>query len=234
MAKNTKGLSFFDHLNELRIRVIKSFLSFLICSLIFYNFINFFLFLLVKPVGHLIFTSPSEAFTARMNLTFLGGFFLSLPLILYQIWMFVALGLTPEEKKYIKIFGPLSLILFLLGSLFAYFVMIPFSLRFLLSFSSALFVPMITVDEYISFVGSFIFSFGIVFELPLILFFLAKIGIASPEFLRQKRKHAVVLILIVSAVLTPPDVLSQILMALPLIVLYEAGIVVTQLTYKTR
>jgi len=188
--------------------------------------------IVMRPIGRVVFTSPEEAFVAQLNLALLTGFILSLPFTLCQIWQFISLGLTLEEKKYIRLFGPCSLICFLAGVLFAYFVMIPVSLKFLLNFSSDFFVPMITVDRYISFVGTWIFASGVVFELPLALGFLAKIGIATPEFLRQKRPYAIVGILIVSAIITPPDVVSQLLMSVPLILLYEIGIFVTRLTYQ--
>ena len=132
------------------------------------------------------------------------------------------------------IFGPLSLVCFLAGVAFGYGVMIPMSMQFLLSFASDTMVPMLSVNKYISYTGSMVFAFGIVFELPLVLLFLTKIGIATPAFLMQERKYALVIILIVSAILTPPDVLSQFLMAGPLVVLYEIGIVVSKFTYRTK
>lgn len=232
--KENLALSFFDHLDELRARFIKSILSFLAATCVFYVFAKDILHILVKPIGKLIFTSPSDAFMAHVTLSLWGGLFLSFPVILYQIWQFVSSGLMPKERHYIFIFGPFSLFLFIVGALFAYFVMIPISLKFLLAFSSEWIVPMIEIKNYISFVGTLILSFGVVFEMPLILMFLTKIGIATPAFLSQKRRHAIILILIVSAILTPPDVISQILMALPLIVLYEISILVSKLTYRVK
>ncbi len=230
-SKNT-ARSFFDHLDELRVRLMKSIAAFVIAVFVFYPFSRDVLHLLVKPVGQLMFTSPSDAFMAHITLSLWGGLFLAFPVILYQVWQFVSSGLIEKEQRYILIFGPFSLILFLIGGLFAYFVVIPISLKFLLSFSSEAIVPMIEIKNYISFVGSFILCFGVIFELPLIIMFLTKIGIATPAFLVQKRRHAIILMLIVSAVLTPPDVISQLLMALPLIVLYEISIWVSKCTYQ--
>ncbi len=231
----TEGrLTFLDHCEELRKRLIKSLIAIAVCSLIFYYYIDTILAIIIKPIGSLIFTSPQQAFLAKMNLTLLGGFLLSLPIVLYQIWRFVSLGLTSKEKRQVFFFGPFSLICFLVGVAFAYFVMIPFTLKFLLSFSSDRMVPMITVNEYIIFVGTLILVCGVTFELPLLILFLTKIGIATPEFLRQKRKHAIILILIISAIITPPDALSQILVSIPLIVLYEIGIFVSQLTLRSE
>ena len=232
VQKPLQRLSFFHHLDELRSRVLKALAVYVICVLAIFQRMDVLLDLVMKPVGRVIFTSPEEAFCAQVNLALLAGFVLALPFTLYQIWQFVSLGLKEREKKYIKIFGPFSFICFATGVMFAYFVMIPMSLKFLLNFSSEFFVPMITVDHYISFIGTWILACGIVFELPLVLAFLAKIGIATPEFLRQQRRYAIVAILIVSAIITPPDVMSQLLMSAPLILLYEIGIWVTQLTYR--
>jgi sec-independent protein translocase protein TatC len=234
MTKNPNGLSFFEHADEFRRRLIVCVIAFLVAACLFYSFIDPVLKFIIEPVGRLIFTSPGEAFTARITLALAGGFLLAFPVILYQVWRFVGAGLYERERRWILLFGPFSLICFFCGVIFGYTVMVPISLTFLLSFSSEWMVPMITVNQYISFVGSFVLAFGIIFELPLILMFLTKIGIATPAFLIQKRRHAIVLILIVSAFLTPPDVLTQCLMAIPLIVLYEAGIIVSQLTYRSK
>ena len=232
MSPKPPEFSFFGHFDELRTRLIKCLLAFFVATCVAYIFVEPVLAFIVKPVGYLIFTAPSDAFIARMSLTFLGGFLLSAPIIIYQIWQFVASGLKEKEQRYIVFFAPLSLIFFVMGALFAYVIMIPFALRFLLSFSTDFMLPMITVKNYISFVGTWVVAFGVVFELPLVLMFLAKIGVATPEFLRQYRRHAIVLILIISAILTPPDVVSQILMAVPLMVLYEIGIIMVAYTSK--
>lgn len=226
--------SFVVHLAELRGRLIKSFFAFAAGTAIVWNFLDPLVRYIVKPVGRVVFTSPPEAFGANMTLAMIGGFFVSLPVIVYQIWQFVAIGLTQEERSYVKIFGPLSLVFFLAGAAFGYFVMLPVSLRFLLGFSSAWMVPMITVDKYISFVGTILISSGVAFELPLVLAFLAQIGIATPEFLRQKRRYAIVIILIVAAIVTPPDVVSQLTLAAPLLILYELGILFSGLAHNRK
>lgn len=224
MSELPQFASFFTHLEELRNRLLKAFIAFVLATIVAWNFIDPVIGFIVRPVGRIIFTSPAEAFNARMTLSMIAGLLLALPGILYQLWQFISLGLTAEERKYVKLFGPLSLILFLLGISFGYFIMLPISLNFLMSFSSAWMVPMITVDKYISFVGTILVSSGVTFELPLILVFLARIGIATPQFLREKRRYAIVIILIVAAILTPPDVISQIILTVPLLILYEMGI----------
>ena len=229
-----KDRSFLGHLEELRARIIKSLLAVAVTSSLSYSFSTPFLQFLIRPVGHLVFTSPSEGFLAVVNVTLWGGVIMAMPVILYQFWAFVGEALREAERKYVRIFGPLSLILFLAGIVFGYFVIVPISLNFLLSFQSPQLVPMIRASEYLSFVGSLVLAFGVVFELPLILVFLTKIGIASPEFLRQKRRYAIVFIFILSAILTPPDCASQFLMAIPLLVLYELGVVLSKVIYRPR
>ena len=233
MSRNPDDLSFVGHLEELRSRLIKSLLAVLVAACFFYAFIDKILVVLIQPVGKVVFTSPADAFVARVTLTLYGGVLLALPVIIYQVWRFVAVGLKDNERKYIFLLAPFSLLFFLAGGLFAYFIMIPVSLRFLLSFSSDFIVPMITIKNYISFAGMMILAFGVVFELPLVLVFLTKIGIVTPQFLAEKRRHAIVFILIVSALLTPPDAVTQIIMSVPLVVLYEIGIVACRLTRRS-
>ncbi len=227
-------VSFFSHLQELRNRLLKAIGAFVLATILVWNFIDPLIGRIVSPVGKIVFTSPAEAFNARMTLSMIGGFLLSLPVILYQIWKFVSLGLTDQEKKYVYVFGPLSLMFFFAGIGFGYFVILPISLKFLMSFSSPWMVPMITVDNYISFVGTIIISSGVTFELPLLLVFLARLGIATPQFLREKRRYAIVIILIVAAILTPPDVVSQIILTIPLLALYELGIVFSHWAVANR
>ena len=232
MNKSPEGSSFFAHYEELRSRLIKSIVSVLFAACFFYAIVDQVLALVIKPVEKLVFTAPGEAFIARITLALFGGLFLSLPIILYQAWRFIAAGLKKHEIKYVRIFALYSFFLFVIGGSFAYFIAIPISIRFLLSFSSDFIVPMITIKNYISFIGTMLLAFGIIFELPLVLMFLTKIGVATPAFLAQKRKYAVIIILIVSALITPPDFITQLIMAVPLIILYETGIIASRLAYS--
>ncbi len=232
MKKKDNELGFVGHLDELRGRLVKIVIAVIIAACIFYAFIDSVFIAIIQPVGKLVFTSPADAFIARLTLTIFGGLFLALPVTLYQIWQFVAAGLRKEERRYIIFFAPFSFFLFLMGGLFAYYITVPVALRFLLSFSSDVIVPMITIKNYISFLGTLILAFGVVFELPLVLMFLTKIGIATPDFFANKRRYAIVLILIVSAIITPPDVITQLMLSGPLIVLYEIGIIASRFTYR--
>jgi len=232
MARKVEPLSFYDHVDELRERLIKSFLAVTFLAILAYQYKDPFLTFLLKPVGSLVFTAPADAFIVQFGLSLFAGFLLALPVLLYQIWKFVEIALKEEERKFIYVFAPFSLVLFFLGTCFAYYVAVPFSMKFLLSFSNELLVPMITVKSYVSFVVTMVLAFGVVFEFPLVIMFLTKIGIATPAFLIQKRRHAIVLIFIVSAIITPPDVITMWIMAVPLVILYEISIIAAKALYQ--
>lgn len=234
MNLNSFFQSFFKHIEELRSRLIKSVGAFVLAFCLCYNFIGKLLPKIIAPAGHLIFTAPGEAFWAYMILGSVMALVVSSPIIVYQIWAFVGGALRPSEKKFVLIFAPVSLLFFLAGGAFAYFVTVPMAYRFFMSFSSEYLVPMVTVKNYLGFLGHMIVAFGVAFELPLILAFLAKIGIASPEYLRQKRRHAIIIILIVASFLAPPDVMSMFILAVPLIFLYEVGIIFVKFVYKHK
>ena len=234
MNLNSFLQSFFKHIEELRSRLIKTAGAFVLAFCLCYSFIGKLIPLIIAPAGHLVFTSPGEAFSAYMTLGVIMALLVSSPYILYQIWAFVGGALKPDEKKFILIFAPLSLLFFLAGGAFAYWVAVPRAYKFLMSFSSEYLVPMVTVKNYFGFLGHMIVAFGVAFELPLVLGFLAKIGIASPEFLRQKRRHAVIIILIASALLAPPDIMSMLILAVPLLILYEVGIIFVRFSYKHK
>ena len=225
---------FFAHLDELRRRILTSLAVFFLAVLVCFNFTGRLLSWLIRPAGQLVFTSPGEAFGAHVTVAVTAGFVLSFPFILYQLWMFAAAAIKPDERRFIVFFGPLSLLFFLSGVAFAFFVAVPMAYRFLMGFASSDLVPMVSVGNYMGFLGNMVVAFGVAFELPLVMAFLAKIGIATPEFLRQKRRHAVIIILIVAAVLTPPDVVSQVLLAAPMLALYELGIIFTRMAYKHK
>ncbi len=234
MTPEKKSHAFLNHLEDLRSCLLRCLVACTLCSIAAYNFAHQILFFLIKPIGQVVFLSPSEAFIATMTITFLSGLLISSPYSLYQIWMFVAEALTEFERRYLVILLPASLLLFLLGGLFGYFVIVPLSLKFFLGFAFSSMIPMITLGKYISFVGGCVLSFGLIFELPLIITFLSAIGIASPAFLRHQRRYAIVIIFIISTILTPPDVISQLLMAIPLLVLYELSVLLSKLVYREK
>ena len=234
-VREDRQLTFFEHLDELRGRIVKSLLVLSVTTVFSYQYIKSILPFLIKPIGKVVFTSPAEAFIAYFMLALFGGVFLSMPFLLYQTWKFFSAALSEGEKKYVVIFVPLTFIFFFVGCVFGYFVLLPMMLKFFLSFESPYLIPMINISKYISFVISVIFSAGISFELPLVIIFLTRIGIVTPNFLVQKRRHAIVIIFILSAVLTPsPDFFSQFVMAIPLIILYELSIIFSKWTFRTK
>ena len=227
-------LTLVEHLGELRNRIIKSAVAVIVAMAIMYSYAGKIIPVLIKPLGKAVFTQPQEAFVAHILIAFFCGIVLCSPILLYQIWSFIAQGLTQKEKKALLIYIPMSLILFIGGVAFGYLIIVPLGIRFLLGFASLVVVPMVTISNYISFVGMLSLTFGLVFQLPLVCFFLTVTGLATPKFLSEKRKHAIAIIFIAAAIITPPDVVTQCLMAVPLVVLYELGVVFSRLAYRKK
>ena len=186
----------------------------------------------LPPDTSLIFTGVAEAFITYLKVALVSGIFLSTPVILYQLWAFLAPGLHEKEKKSFFPIIFFSTFFFVGGALFGYFLIFPFGFQYFLGFATDFIKPMPAVKEYFSFSVKLLFAFGVVFELPLFILFLSKLGIVNYKQLRSFRKYAVLLIFATAAVITPPDVLSQIMLGLPMIVLYEVGIIVAKLFGK--
>jgi len=182
----------------------------------------------------LIFTGLPEAFFTYLKVAFLSGIILAAPVIFYQFWMFVAPGLYDKEKRLMLPVVVLSTIFFVGGAFFGYFIVFPYGFKFFLGFSSDIIRPLPSMREYLSFASTLLLAFGLVFELPLIVTFLAKLGMVSVSFLKKNRKYAILLFFTVAAILTPPDVVTQIMMALPLMVLYEISIVGARIFGKKK
>jgi sec-independent protein translocase protein TatC len=229
-----KKLTLVQHLEELRIRLIKSVVFIFVCSVFVYSHIEDILLFLAKPIGKLVFISPQEAFMANLKIALWGGLFTASPFVVYQIWQFVGIGLRDNERRNVAIFGCFSFILFVLGCLFGCLVIVPIGIKFLMGSASGFITPMITIDNYISFLGTLTFVFGLVFQLPLIIMFLTRMGLVSPKFLARRWREAIVIIFIAAAILTPPDVVSQVLMAAPLIVLYVLGVILSKLVKPVK
>ncbi|HSW62307.1 MAG TPA: twin-arginine translocase subunit TatC [Dissulfurispiraceae bacterium] len=174
----------------------------------------------------LVFLAPAEAFWMSMKVSFVAALFLSMPMLFYQLWSFIRPGLHQNERKYVVPFVCVATLLFLFGAAFCFILVLPFALEFLLTYNVGDFLtPMLSVGQFVDFSLKFILAFGIVFELPLIMIFLVKLGLVKPETLAKNRKFAHVLSFVVAAFLTPtPDMFNQMLMAVPMILLYELGI----------
>jgi sec-independent protein translocase protein TatC len=225
-------LPFTTHLEELRKRLIICFISVGICFVGSYAFSKQLFELLMRPLlvamppgEKLIYTGLPEAFFTYLKVAFLAGLLLSVPVIMYQLWMFIAPGLYDTEKRWVLPIVFLSSFFFLGGALFGYFVVFPFGFKFFMGFASDYVKPLPSMSQYLGFSAKLLFAFGVVFELPLFITFLAKLGLVSVQFLRAKRKYAILVFFIFAAILTPPDVLTQIMMAVPLMILYEVSIV---------
>jgi sec-independent protein translocase protein TatC len=224
-----KSMTLTEHLEDLRRVIIISALALIVATaLTYFGFRVQLMAILTRPMQEmgydLIFITPLEAFLTSIKACFLAAVFLTFPIITWQVWGFILPALNRHERKYLYLFTPFSVILFVLGLAFSYYAVFPLAIRFLLVVASDGFQPMITVSRYISFVTTFILPFGIVFQLPLLIMLLTRLGLITPPFLVRQRKIAILAIFIVAAILTPPDVISQLLMGLPMVVLYEASI----------
>ncbi len=227
-------LPLFTHLEELRRRILYCVIAIMCCSIPCYLLAGPILTFLSRSAGELVFISPHGAFIAHIKLAFFGGIFIAFPVLTWQIWSFIAIGLKRNERKYLSLYGVLSFLFFIIGAVFAYYLVLPIGMKFLLGFATDTLRPMVSVNKYISFVALLLFAFGLVFELPLIILFLTRIGVVTPETLEKNRKYAIVLTFVVAAVLTPPDVLTQILLAVPSLLLFEMSIWLSKLTSRRR
>jgi sec-independent protein translocase protein TatC len=241
MVDSAEKQPFLSHLEELRKRLVVCAIGVGAGFVIAYIFAERLFQLLVAPLkavmpegDQLIFTNLPEMFFAYIKVAFIAGIMAAAPLIFYELWMFIAPGLYRKEKKMAIPFVISSTILFVGGALFGYFVVFPFGFKFFIGFSNEYVKALPSVKQYFSFSMKLLFAFGVVFELPVIIFFLSKMGIVTPQFLRQKRKYAILLTFVLAAILTPPDVITQCMMAGPLIVLYEIGIIVSRIAQKKK
>ncbi len=182
----------------------------------------------------LVFLAPAEAFWMSIKVSLVAGLTLALPVIFYNFWKFVAPGLMPKEKRYAVPFIFATTILFLVGSLFCFFIVLPFALTFLLGYKTGdVLMPMLSVGQYVDFCLKFVLAFGAVFELPVLIFFLTRLGIVTTDTLARNRKYSILFAFILAAFLTPtPDAFNQTLMAIPMILLYEVGIWFSRLFAK--
>ena len=230
---------FFSHLKELRDRLLVCIVAVAIAFIFTYYFkerlFDFLMqpFLRVMPAqSSFIFTGITEAFLTYFKISVVGALFVAAPVILYEFWMFVAPGLYEKEKKYVYPFIFFGSLCFLCGALFCYFVVMPNIYRFFVSYAREFVIPMPDLKNYMGLTLKLLIIFGFIFELPLVAFYLAKAGIINAKLLAKKRRYAILAVFIVSAAITPPDVVSMILVALPLWGLYELGILIAKVFGK--
>ena len=248
MTKNDKEGGFISHITELRTRLIHSFIFLFVFFIFCYFFAENLYGFLVEPYAQavkndsierrLIFTALQETFLTYLKVAFFASFFVTSPFILIQIWKFIAPGLYDHEKIAIIPYLVITPILFFLGGALVYYLIMPLAIKFFLSFESTGLVTNLPiqleakVSEYLSLIMKLIFAFGLSFQLPVVLSLLARVGVVDSEFLKKRRKYVVVIIFTAAAILTPPDPITQIGLAIPLLILYELSIFSVRLIEK--
>jgi sec-independent protein translocase protein TatC len=263
--KALNEMSFLDHLEELRWLLVRSTSAVLIMAgityffsdFIFDNIIfaptspNFFTYTFFCDLSHqlgfadsiciteLPFIIQNTSMEGQVNMfiwtCITAGFILAFPFILWELWKFISPALYEKERKNVRVFIFIASILFFLGVLFGYYVIVPMSINFCATFSISKMVQnQFTIDSYISMIKTSVIASGLFFELPVIIYFLTKLGLVTPLFLRKYRKYSVVIVLLISAIVTPPDVVSQIIVAIPMLLIYEVSIFISVLVYKNK
>jgi len=220
------------HLQEFRKRLVTSVLFFILATSLSFYYSDILLLWIKRPLNaELVFLSPAEAFWSDMKVALFFGFLCSFPLILYELWLFVSPGLLDKERMALFPLFTIGLVFFFGGLSFCYWIALPFALNFLIAYGKdAGVLPMISVSNYIDFNLKMMLAFGLIFELPLVMVVLAKMGLLSTEFLTRNRRYAVLGAFLVAAIATPtPDIFNQIMMAVPLMVLYEVGIITVRI-----
>jgi len=256
MAEDELRMSFWSHLEELRKRLIRSVLAIAVGFGVCFNYSEDILKLLLGPMNtkltigssfpfisivpnqvqqKLHYTTLIEPFWAHLKIALIAGIMLVFPVIMYQLWKFISPGLHPKERRYVGLFVSLSTIFFCIGVVFCYALLLPFAIPFLLTYKTENLIAIIKIGDYIDFVLKFLLACGIVFELPLLIVLLSRLGIVSPDLLAKYRKYAFLMAFILGAILTPtPDVFNQTILSIPIYLLYEIGILASRIFGKKK
>ena len=222
LMQEASSMSVVDHLSELRTRLVIAIVAIIIGTLGAYYYVEDILQILVAPAGKLYYTKPTEAFFTYMKISLVAGCIVSSPVWFYQIWAFIVPALSKGEKRVTFMVVPTAVVLFVVGVLFSYYLVLPMAIQFFIGFGTDELQPLFSIGQYIDFVIAFILPFGITFELPLILIALGILGILSSDRIREYRKMFILLAFIIGAAISPtPDMLSQTMIAGPMILLYE-------------
>lgn len=237
---DSKAQSLYEHLTELRIRLVNCLIILFVAAGCCYAFSEQ-LFDFVRapiapylPGGGLIYTGPLDKFIAHLKLSVVFGILISCPFWLYQVWKFIAPGLYANERKYTIGFIAMGTGLFVLGAAFAYWVALPMAFQFLMNFGGDVDKPMISIDQYMGFFTQMCLMFGVAFELPLVIIVLGLMGIVSQTFLKQNRRYAIMTIAVIAAVVTPPDLLSMTMMLAPMVLLFEISVIIVGIFERRR
>lgn len=226
-----KKQTMIEHLSELRKRLIYSISALLVLTILAYNFAELIVSDMINkaPDINFVFIAPAELFMSYIKIALIAGFALALPWILYNIWMFLKPGLEIDERRLILRALFIGSFLFVIGVLFGYIIVLPLTINFFTNFKIEGIKPMISFSNYLSFASTFVLSFGLIFELPIVMTILVKLGITNTQVLKQNRRFAIVIIFTLAAVLTPPDVISQTFLAIPMLILFEVGLYFSRL-----
>lgn len=220
-------MTFLDHLEELRQRIFFSLIAVAITATAAFFFAPRVIDLLTRPVAKLVFLAPAEAFLVQLKTALVTGLVVAAPIVFYQFWRFIRPALHRNEARDVASAVFFSTVLFAGGLSFAYFVMIPFAMKFLLSYETGKLTAMISIDKYISTVGAFMLAAGLIFQMPVVIFFLTRLGVVSARWMLRNQRVAIVVILVIAAIVSPPDAFSQVMMAIPLLLLYELSVLVS-------
>jgi len=240
MTDENSSMPFLDHLEELRWRLVKSLGSVLVGAVITFYFIDSLIDFLIQPTQNL--ATPMDLqvlkvqgmFMIKWGIALIGGFVLAIPVLTYQIWKFIAPGLYMNERRYVAPLIIITYLSFLIGLTFAYTVIIPFSLEFFTSVGMEGIQNNFSINYYFNFITWIMIGSGLIFELPVLVFILSVFGLLTPAFMGHYRRHAIVVVLILSAFITPPDPVSLVLMSIPLMLLYELSIGVSWLVNRNK
>ncbi|WP_160718646.1 twin-arginine translocase subunit TatC [Isachenkonia alkalipeptolytica] len=233
---NEEGLTLVEHLTELRKRIIIVIITLLAATGVAFYFVDEIQNLMIRPGGEVdfIYLSPPELLMAHIKLALMAGLVGALPIIFYQVWAFVIPGIQKKQKIFLFLSVFFGTFFFVGGIIFAYLLILPLSIEFFAGMASEQVQPLFSFTSYIGFVTSILFAFGVAFELPMLVLLLTKFNLVRPRTLRRARKFVFLVVVVLSALITPPDIISQALLAGPMMILFEVSIIISSVIYRKK